>query len=107
MASTIETGILPSWAALMKDVVLKDNLLHGIVCSVNELEHLLEVHSRATLSDHIRRLLTASDDYNVRHVNIILATRMTFHDAMRAERKSPGSCGTMVSFLPMEYHSRS
>lgn len=56
MESTTETGVVPLWAALMKDVVLKDNLLHGTVSNEGELQYLLEMHGRATLSDHVKRL---------------------------------------------------
>lgn len=53
----IDTGKLPPWATLIQEVVLKDNLLHGTVSNEAQLQHLLEIHGRATLSDHIGRLI--------------------------------------------------
>lgn len=39
----------------MHDTYIKDGLLYGLVDNKNDLEKVLELHSRATLSDYIKR----------------------------------------------------
>ena len=48
---------MPQWTSFIQDAHVDHGFIHGVVKNETELERLLELHSRATLSDYISRYI--------------------------------------------------
>ena len=54
-APSLEVTDLPAWAKSLKNAYVKDNFVHGFVNDESQLEVVLELHGRASLTEYIRR----------------------------------------------------
>ncbi|XP_065892085.1 uncharacterized protein [Dysidea avara] len=48
---------MPQWTSFIQDAHVDHGFIHGVIKNETELEKLLELHSRATLSDYISRYI--------------------------------------------------
>jgi len=46
---------LPCWASLLKQAKLKEGFVHGFVDELSQVSEVLELHSRACITDYVRR----------------------------------------------------